>query len=395
MSDPIQFLMSMGHVLAAMSLYDRGHPAREKAVDESYEKLRDLVDGSSEETEELFTFVDREVVYHRQVLRELKEWEWAPRLAEVGIERVEFDPTVSREDYEEFLRDAFHRFKGESLDTTEARYMRHTGIRYGPIMLSEDEAAHSEQLLGATATIAYTLQDDIETIEWMHHEVQDRGELPLLEAETVVRSLSVAMHSQEEILMPLLQLKEFDQYTTTHSTNVAVLAMALAEYIGLQGRDVQVMGVAGLLHDLGKVRIPKEILVKPGSFTDEERRVMQRHPDEGARIIMGRDVRLEVPAIVAYEHHIMLNGGGYPSMHYKRPTHSASRLVHICDVYDALCTNRPYREAWPSERALALIEENTGEDFDPQFALPFAQMMREQTIRRVTLADPVVSAPPS
>ncbi|MEE8361473.1 MAG: HD domain-containing phosphohydrolase, partial [Gemmatimonadales bacterium] len=217
-------------------------------------------------------------------------------------------------------------------------------------------------------------------------------ELPLLEAEMVVRSLSTAMHGQDEIILPLLQLKAFDQYTTTHSTNVAVLAMALAEHIGLQGRDVRVMGVSGLLHDLGKVRIPKDILVKPGAFTDEERLVMQRHPGEGARIILGRDVRLEVPAIVAYEHHIMLNGGGYPAMHYARPTHIASRLVHVCDVYDALCTKRPYRDAWPSEKALALIEENTGDDFDPQFALPFVRLMRQQEIQRVRFADPVVVA---
>jgi putative nucleotidyltransferase with HDIG domain len=255
-----------------------------------------------------------------------------------------------------------------------------------------EDAEQADELLGTTATIAYTLQDDIETIEWMHQQVQEQGEIPMLEAEMVVRSLSTAMHSQDEILLPLLQLKEFDQYTTTHSTNVAVLAMAVAEHIGLQGRDVRVMGVAGLLHDLGKVRIPKDILVKPGSFTDEERRIMQRHPDEGARIILGRDVRLEVPAIVAYEHHIMLNGGGYPAMHYSRPTHIASRLVHVCDVYDALCTNRPYRKAWPSEKALALIEENSGDDFDPQFAVPFVQMMRQQAIQRVKFADPVVAA---
>jgi putative nucleotidyltransferase with HDIG domain len=381
--------MSMGHVLAAMSLYDKGHPARERAVDESYQKLRDLVDGAGERQ---FTFVDREVVFHREVLRDLKEWEWGPRLAEVGVERVEIDESVTRDDYEEFLRDAYLRFKGESLDTAEARYMRRTGIRYGPILVGIEEAKEADELLGTSATIAYTLQDDIDTIEWMHKQVQDQGEIPMLEAEMVVRSLSTAMHSQEEILLPLLQLKEFDQYTTTHSTNVAVLAMAVAEYIGLQGRDVRVMGVAGLLHDLGKVRIPKEILIKPGAFTDEERRVMQRHPDEGARIILGRDVRLEVPAIVAYEHHIMLNGGGYPSMHYARPTHIASRLVHVCDVYDALCTNRPYRDAWPSEKALALIEENTGDDFDPQFALPFTQLMRQQTIQRVRFSNPVVVA---
>lgn len=388
MSDPVQFLMSMGHVLAAMSLYHKGHPARERAVDESYEELRALVDG--EEVRQ-FTFVDHEVVFHRQVLRDLKEWEWGTRLADVGIERVEIEESVTRDGYEEFLRDAFHRFKGESLDTTEVRYMRHTGIRYGPILIGTEDDDQDE-LLGTRATIAYSLQDDIETVEWMHRQVQDDAELPLLEAEMVVRSLSTAMHGQDEIILPLLQLKAFDQYTTTHSTNVAVLAMALAEHIGLQGRDVRVMGVAGLLHDLGKVRIPKDILVKPGAFTDEERRVMQRHPAEGARIILGRDVRLEVPAIVAYEHHIMLNGGGYPAMHYARPTHIASRLVHVCDVYDALCTKRPYRDAWPSKKALALIEENTGDDFDPRFAVPFVRLMRQQEIQRVRFADPVVVA---
>ena len=121
--------------MAAMSLYKKGHPARERAVDESYEKLRDLVDG---EGNRLFTFVDREVVFHRQVLRDLKDWEWGPRLADVGIERIEINESVTRADYDEFLRDAFLRFNEESLDTTEARYMRHTGIRYGPILVSTE-----------------------------------------------------------------------------------------------------------------------------------------------------------------------------------------------------------------------------------------------------------------
>ena len=387
MSDPVLFLQSMGHVLAAMGLYQPGHPARERALDESYGKLLDLVGGESNRK---FSFVDGEVVYDRRVLREIKNWEWAPRLAAVGIERIEFGDEVTREDYEQFLRDAFGRSRGERADTTEASYLRQTGIRYGPIQLTADEADDTTELL-ATATIAYSLQDDMDTIDWMHRQVSENGNLPLLEAETVVRSLSVAMHSQEEMLLPLLQLKEFDQYTTTHSTNVAVLAMALAEYIGLHGREVRVVGVSGLLHDLGKVRIPHDILVKPGAFTDEERSVMQAHPNDGARIILDRDVRLEVPAIVAYEHHIMLNGGGYPGLHYQRPTHYASRLVHVCDVYDALCTHRPYRDAWEPEKALALIEENVGDDFDPQFALPFSQMMRRHNTQ-VVFDNPVVIA---
>ena len=114
--------------------------------------------------------------------------------------------------------------------------------------------------------------------------------------EAVVRSLSIAMHSDRQLVIPLLQLKEFDQYTTTHSMNVAVLTMALAEHLGLGARDVRSFGIAGLLHDIGKVTIPLDVLTKPGRFTDEERALMNQHPVEGARIILKSHEQLELPA---------------------------------------------------------------------------------------------------
>jgi putative nucleotidyltransferase with HDIG domain len=216
--------------------------------------------------------------------------------------------------------------------------------------------------------------------------VQISGELPLIEAESVVRSLSVAMHGDRDIVIPLLQLKEFDQYTTTHSLNVSVLAMALAEYIGLGPKDVRAFGVAGLLHDLGKVRIPKDVLTKPGKLTDEEWVVMRRHPVDGARIIYESDRQLDLASAVAYEHHIMINGGGYPGRHFHRECHKASKLVHICDVYDALRTSRPYREAWESDRVMANIQSGAGPDFDAELANSFIMMMR-QWERRVAVVD--------
>ena len=387
MSSPVQFLTSLGQVMATMGLYNSGHPARERALDDSFEELRGLFDDRQRLK---FSFIGGEVVFERRVLRELKEWDWATRLAGLGIERLEIDASVTRDDYQQFLRDTFQRSRGEPMDTAEVRHLRATGIRYGTLALDTGESLDTTEATLATATIAYSLRDDVEAIQWMHRQVEETGELPLLEAETVVRSLAIAMHSQSEIIMPLLQLKEFDQYTTTHSTNVAVLAMALGEALGFGGRELRVLGVSGLLHDLGKVKIPREILVKPGGFTDEEFAVMKAHPKEGARLILDRDVRLEVPAVVAYEHHIMLNGGGYPAFHFTRDTHYASRLVHVCDVYDALCTNRPYRDAWSSEKALAYLEEKSGTDFDPVFSRPFIQLMRARSVRRLSLDDPEV-----
>ena len=147
--------------------------------------------------------------------------------------------------------------------------------------------------------------------------------------------------------------------------NVAVLAMALAEALELGSAQVRAVGVAGLLHDLGKVRVPKEVLLKPGKLTDAERAEIQRHPAEGARILLAGDQPLDLAAVVAYEHHLMMDGSGYPCRHSQRDTHYGSRLVHVCDVYDALRTRRPYRDAWESETALEYIQQRAGLEFDP------------------------------
>jgi HD-GYP domain-containing protein (c-di-GMP phosphodiesterase class II) len=151
-------------------------------------------------------------------------------------------------------------------------------------------------------------------------------------------------------------------------------------------KDVRGFGVAGLLHDLGKVRIPKEVLTKPGKLTDEEWTIMRRHPVDGAKIIYESDRQLDLAATVAYEHHIMLNGGGYPERHFSRECHKASKIVHICDVYDALRTNRPYRPAWEAEKVLTHMLKGAGDDFDPDIVNAFTTMMR-QWEKRVAVVD--------
>jgi putative nucleotidyltransferase with HDIG domain len=190
----------------------------------------------------------------------------------------------------------------------------------------------------------------------------------------------MAMHGDQDMILPLLQLKEFDEYTTTHSLNVSVLTMALAESLGLAAQDVRTFGIAGLLHDLGKVNVPQDILNKPGKLTDEERMIMQQHPVAGAKLIIESGRRLDLAAAVAHEHHIMINGHGYPKRHYDRDCHKASKVVHVCDVFDALRTRRPYRDAWESERALVYIEERAGTEFEPEAAIAFVAMMRKAEI---------------
>ena len=370
MSDPARFLNAFAQALAAMALYRTGHPARERAVDVAYQHIHDL---QVEQPHALFTFLGDEVVFGQMPLRELKAWDWGKRLAQAGIQRLEFEDQVSREDFEGFLEEVLARLTLSAI-STEARQMRRSSIRFGAVGLKGETDLAPEPL--PTATIAFSLGEEVDTLRWLQGQVQTTGAVPLAEAEAVVRSLAVAMHGGRQIMLPLLQLKEFDQYTTTHSMNVAVLSMAFAEFLGLPAADVRSFGIAGLLHDIGKVKIPLEVLTKPGKLTDEERALMNDHPVAGARMLLEGDEDLDLAVVVAYEHHIMINGGGYPVLHYARDCHHASKLVHVCDVYDALRTRRPYREAW---------------SFDPELGAAFVRMMRQWEPQVAIVSEPPVT----
>ncbi|HKT08512.1 MAG TPA: HD domain-containing phosphohydrolase [Gemmatimonadaceae bacterium] len=372
MSAPVEFLLSLTRALATMSLYGESHPRRQGAVEHSFERLTTLLD---ENPRPQFSFLMDEVVYGKRSVREMQDWEWSRRFAESGMQRLEIESGVTLEEYAGFLEHAAESLGGVAQRSASMRTGLRTHIRYGAVGLQGEVREPVEHEAPATATLSYTLDEEAEAVRWIHHEMGDAGTLALLEAEAVVRSLSVAMHGSNRVVIPLLKLKEFDQYTTTHSINVGVLAMALAETLGFGARDVRAFGTAGLLHDIGKVRVPRDILVKPGKLTAEERAVLDRHPVDGARLILESDEQLGIASAVAYEHHIMIDGGGYPALRYRRECHFASRLVHVCDVFDALCTDRPYRAAWEIDRALAYIGERAGTEFDPAIARAFDTMM--------------------
>ncbi|HEV7367169.1 MAG TPA: HD domain-containing phosphohydrolase [Gemmatimonadales bacterium] len=373
MSDPVRFLAALSQALSTMGLYGDEHPATARGVETALERLRELQDPYPNLQ---FTFLSGEVLFGSETVSELEGWEWSSRFIKSGIERIEFIDKVEADQFARFLSHVAVRLGVRSASSTDLWQMGESPIRFGQVTLGQGGAKTQEAQL-PMATLSYSLHEERDTIEWMHQEVQSGAKLPIVEADAVVRSLSIAMHAEQAMVLPLLQLKEFDQYTTTHSMNVSVLAMALGEHLELGGATVRALGVAGLLHDLGKVCIPRDILVKPGKLTDAERQVIREHPVVGARMLLASPDPMELAAIVAYEHHIMLDGGGYPVLRDARGAQYASRLVHICDVYDALRTNRPYRHAWDSERAMSYIESRAGVEFDPGIARSFTAMMRK------------------
>ena len=203
MTDPVGFLYSLAQALSVMALYPPGHPSRERAVDAAYQHADGIASGERRP----FTFLEDDVVYGRDRLRELKGWDWASRLVTAGIQRLEFERTLTRDEFDEFLTELFTRLNPSPADTSERRQMRSLGIRFGSVGLQGQTAAPPPP----ETTLDITLGDEAETFRWLQSEIRTQGVVPLMEAEAVVRSLSVAMQAERRMVLPLLQLKEFYQ----------------------------------------------------------------------------------------------------------------------------------------------------------------------------------------
>jgi HD-GYP domain-containing protein (c-di-GMP phosphodiesterase class II) len=162
----------------------------------------------------------------------------------------------------------------------------------------------------------------------------------------------------------MVRLAEKDTYTESHTRRVALLAVRIGETLGLSPARLRALALGGLLHDMGKLSVPNAVLQKPGPLTDEEFAIIRRHPAWGTELL---DELGGFPADVhrlVLDHHERLDGKGYPRRLEGDAIDLSTRIMTICDVYDALISNRVYRAAWPQERALALLHEETGTAFD-------------------------------
>jgi putative nucleotidyltransferase with HDIG domain len=365
---PLEFLRALANVFSTAGLYGLSHPVAQRAFGAAGEALGTLLRPGPAA---VFSFLGEEVVFGERPLRELKDWPWSARLAEVGIQRLEFLPDLRPEELEGFVAEAMNRLDlvDEPLEPSP-----HPHIRYGTLGFRVPKPVG----LPARATAdPVALDEESDTVRRIHEVTEETGAVPAAEAAAVVRALAVAMHETKHLVAPLVDIGGSGQYSTSHCLTVSVLAMSLAEYLNLSDAEVRAVGEAALLHDIGKTRLPPAP-DRPGGLTEEERKRVERHPVEGARILLGGDERHALAAVVAYEHHLHWSGtGGYPERSSSRKPHRFSRLVQVCDVYDALRTERPFRPPLTAAAALEFLSGRAGTEFDPELVAPFVEMMRE------------------
>ncbi len=195
--------------------------------------------------------------------------------------------------------------------------------------------------------------------------------VPVAEAIELVAEIDAMFEGGEHMLLDVVRMKTADEYTYLHSVAVCALMLKLARHLGMPETEARECGLAGLLHDVGKMRIPPEVLHKRGALTDEEYQQVKSHAEEGFLIL--QDIP-ELPAAaitVARLHHEKIDGSGYPLRLAGDEIPTIARMGAICDVYDALTSNRAYKEAWTPARALEEMAGSAGH-FDRDLLKAFA-----------------------
>ncbi len=194
----------------------------------------------------------------------------------------------------------------------------------------------------------------------MFQEARMGKALDAKDALPIVEEISTSVLRNPGALIGLARLKDKDDYTYMHSVAVCALMVSLARQLGLQDEQVRQAGLAGLLHDVGKMMIPLEILNKPGKLTDAEFELVKSHPAEGYKILQGGNGLSEIALDVCLHHHEKIEGNGYPDQLTDKEISLYAKMGAVCDVYDAITSNRPYKNGWEPAESIRKMAEWKG-----------------------------------
>jgi len=292
------------------------------------------------------------------------------RLSAAGVARIAITRGVTHEELADFVRQ-LPVVSGVRAGAAPAPVPGTVHIRVSRLLVERPGETRSADVRALRRSYA----DSVARVEalWVGAVASGRPD-PLAAAE-VIDGLAELLGQNRRALIALTALSHYDDYTFTHQVNVGILTMAQASAVGIEGEKLRQFGIAGLMHDIGKIRIPSEILTKPAKLTDAESAIMRRHPVEGADILRRQIEMPPLAAIVAFEHHLRMDGKGYPEGVRRPALNIATQFCAIADVYDAMRSQRTYQQAFPPDRILAVLRQGEDGRFDPRLVRRFSQLM--------------------
>ena len=213
----------------------------------------------------------------------------------------------------------------------------------------------------------------------LHEDVREGEKLDTAAIAEVVERMMDSVARHPDALVWFSNLKDRDEYTAVHSLNVCMLAVTLAAWVGNDARAIKEMGIGALLHDVGKLKVPLEVLNKPGKLTDAEYAIMKKHPEYGVEILKNSPDLTPASLEIVRDHHERLNGKGYPAGRKGAEISYYSQIAAIADVYDAMTSDRVYQKGRSPAEALKLMMSFDG-DFNDELLRQFADYLGDYPI---------------
>ncbi|MGE5301314.1 MAG: HD-GYP domain-containing protein [Acidobacteriota bacterium] len=211
------------------------------------------------------------------------------------------------------------------------------------------------------------------------NKIKSGEKVNIKKAKRVIETMVDHILEEEQLLLGMTAIKDYDEYTYHHSVNVSILSIALGQRLGLNRKTLTDLGMVALFHDIGKMDIPYEVLNKPSNFTDEEWKIIRKHPVWGVKTLLKLkklDPLTTKSAIVSFEHHMNFDLSGYPRVSKRFDLDFFSRIVCLADQYDAMTSSRVYsRIPMAPDKALSIMMERSGSQLDPLFFKFFINMV--------------------
>jgi putative nucleotidyltransferase with HDIG domain len=291
------------------------------------------------------------------------------KLKDNKVERIAFERGVTQAELVALMQN-LSRLGGKGDADTD---LSSAHIRVGRLK-SEDDS-RKDGIASDIAAIRQMYSSAVAAAEVVWESAAAEGIPDAPAALQTAEGLADAVTQNRTALMALTAMRNYDNYTFTHMVNVSILTMAQARALGIDGKLLREFGMSALMHDIGKVRTPKEILNKPDKLTDAEFAIMRRHVVDGAEILRRTPEIPILAPVVAFEHHLRLDGSGYPYTVAREALNLGSMLCAIADVYDAMRSQRTYQQAFPSDRIIAVMKRNEGAQMDQHLVRRFVQVL--------------------
>jgi len=380
-SELIRVISQITAAVTNTTLYSPTHPQVAQYINKAY----DLLDGLLKKNLAItLLLIGDDLIADGQPLQAGSAYvtNFTRILRKNAVERISFLNGIQKPELQTLIGDI------ASMESASVRASQHIKLGKVDLRIVSDADSESDAVEAAgtgTADADDGLQElraltlaELEELKETYLSIKKHRKIDVRGVDDMVKGFIKGFRQEINPLSLLATLKSVNEYTFTHVTNVCILTMAQAESLGFSGEHLHSIGIASLLHDVGKIFVPEEILSKPGVLTADERRIIETHTVKGARYLMGIDGIPKLAIIAALEHHRKFDGTGYPTIKGGWTPNVTSQMITIADVFDAMRSSRTYQGAIPLPKIVEVLRKGSGLSFNPQFVDHFLRIIRYQ-----------------